>query len=183
VAYVFVAEDTDGDGVPDELDACPLDPANDADADAVCGNLDNCPLVPNPDQADSDGDGLGDACDSAPGNSVCTALGAGRIAEGGDKYFAFGVRYQPGASAPLGFVVYADTAAIQHLYSLTITGLTCTGAQARISGLARVRGSSVPFTIDVEDNGRGAGDTFRIGWPGYDAAGPVDRGDVSVRIP
>lgn len=37
--------DTDGDGVPDELD--------------------NCPTVPNPDQTDSDFDGVGDACSSA----------------------------------------------------------------------------------------------------------------------
>jgi len=36
--------DTDGDGVPDELD--------------------NCPTVPNPDQKDSDFDGVGDACSS-----------------------------------------------------------------------------------------------------------------------
>jgi hypothetical protein len=40
----YPVEDTDGDGVPD--------------AD------DNCPTVPNADQADLDGDGIGDACDS-----------------------------------------------------------------------------------------------------------------------
>jgi len=37
------AVDTDGDGLPDELD--------------------NCPNHPNPEQTDADGDGLGDACD------------------------------------------------------------------------------------------------------------------------
>jgi len=36
-----------------------------ADGDGVCGDVDNCPLVSNPDQADADGDGLGDACDAA----------------------------------------------------------------------------------------------------------------------
>ena len=39
--------DTDGDGVPDNYE----------------GVTDNCPTVPNPDQADSDGNGIGDVCD------------------------------------------------------------------------------------------------------------------------
>ncbi|MEQ3723455.1 Ig-like domain-containing protein [Alcanivorax sp.] len=34
----------------------------DQDNDGVPDNTDNCPTVPNPDQADSDGDGIGDAC-------------------------------------------------------------------------------------------------------------------------
>jgi len=32
--------DADGDGVPDDLDACPYDAANDADHDGICGGID-----------------------------------------------------------------------------------------------------------------------------------------------
>lgn len=58
--------DTDGDGVVDTADNCPLvlnaDQA-DGDADGVGNVCDNCPLIFNPDQADADTDGIGDACD------------------------------------------------------------------------------------------------------------------------
>lgn len=37
-------------------------PCADSDGDGVCDNVDNCPTLANPDQADSDGDGQGDAC-------------------------------------------------------------------------------------------------------------------------
>jgi hypothetical protein len=36
----------------------------DSDGDAIADDVDNCPQVPNPDQADADGDGRGDACDA-----------------------------------------------------------------------------------------------------------------------
>lgn len=38
---------------------------SDFDGDGVSDDDDNCPSVANPDQADTDGDGLGDACDAA----------------------------------------------------------------------------------------------------------------------
>ena len=68
--------DDDNDGVDDESDAFPFDDSesidtdldgtgnntdNDDDNDLVDDSIDNCPLVNNEDQADSDGDGIGDA--------------------------------------------------------------------------------------------------------------------------
>ena len=47
-AVAIVTPDTDGDGVPDSAD--------------------NCPQTANPDQADSDNDGIGDACDTTQYN-------------------------------------------------------------------------------------------------------------------
>lgn len=39
----------------------------DTDGDGIEDNLDNCPLIANADQVDTDGDGLGDACDDNDG--------------------------------------------------------------------------------------------------------------------
>ncbi len=62
----FAGDDGDGDGLPDSCDTCPDDSNNDADGDGVCGDVDNCPNTANADQADSDGDGVGDACTPPP---------------------------------------------------------------------------------------------------------------------
>jgi len=42
------------------------DNSTDTDGDGVADNLDNCPLVSNSDQRDSDGDGIGNVCDPTP---------------------------------------------------------------------------------------------------------------------
>jgi hypothetical protein len=71
--------DTDGDGVDDCNDGCPLDPNKivpgvcgcgvpdvDFDGDGHMDCVDNCPLFYNPAQADGDGDGVGNVCDNCP---------------------------------------------------------------------------------------------------------------------
>lgn len=73
--------DIDGDGVPNAQDAFPLNPNEwlDTDHDGIGNNADtdddndgvpdpsdNCPLVANPNQADADRNGVGDACEATP---------------------------------------------------------------------------------------------------------------------
>ena len=61
-------EDDDNDGVLDL--AVPEQVNEDGDIITPAVKADNCPLVPNPDQKDSNNNGIGDACDTAKENCI-----------------------------------------------------------------------------------------------------------------
>jgi hypothetical protein len=68
-AIVEEVEDSDDDGVADDVDNCPDMPnadQTDIDLDGVGDVCDNCLDMPNPEQIDGDSDGVGDACDNCP---------------------------------------------------------------------------------------------------------------------
>jgi hypothetical protein len=67
-----INSDVDGDGIPNDVDNCPLtantDQAN-SDSDEFGDVCDNCTLVANADQRDTDGDDYGNICDADLNNS------------------------------------------------------------------------------------------------------------------
>jgi len=90
--------DTDGDGINDAVDKCPMTPSanqHDEDADDVGDICDLCPQLATA-TADGDNDGVGDACDPHP-------------TTGGDTL----VRFEPftGTTLPAGWTIAAGTAA------------------------------------------------------------------------
>jgi hypothetical protein len=50
---------------------CPADTGK-PDGDGVCDAIDNCPTIPNPNQANADGDSLGDVCDPCTNGAGAT---------------------------------------------------------------------------------------------------------------
>ena len=120
-------DDDDNDGVPDGDDCAPLDRTvgaattyyadfdgdgfgdpNDTEvacsqpANFVTNNTDNCPSTANPGQADTNGNGIGDACDTPTGGRTSFSLEA-ECAQVGSSFVTDG-----NAAASNGSIVYPN---------------------------------------------------------------------------
>jgi hypothetical protein len=116
----------------------------DSDLDGVFDTADNCPSVANPDQTDSDGDGVGDACETATVTPVITSVSPSSGKKGTTVTVTLsGSGFEPNFTAavlpiPAGCVIQST----QYVNSTTIN-LTLNIASAAPSGL---RGFSITNT-------------------------------------
>lgn len=62
-SYSFKLIAQDASAAVSQVETFVTDTCIDSDADTWPDQIDNCPATPNPDQADTNGDGIGDACD------------------------------------------------------------------------------------------------------------------------
>ena len=159
--------DQDGDGVGNACDP-------DQDGDGANDGADNCALVPNANQRDTDADGIGDECDPFPGSTAgCRVTLGGHISIGflGLGRATFGGNAQAKTLAEAaGELEYTDHGQAMKFKSQTVGSAICSANEATIRGTGTADGEAVTYRIDVQDNGAGSTDTYRIQLSnGYDS--------------
>jgi YD repeat-containing protein len=136
----IVSKDIDGDGIRYAASGAWCAPGQALDCD------DNCPSIPNADQADQDGDGVGDACD----NCIAVAnprlpLGASALTLTGDQFDADADGFGNACDADLngdGVTNFTDLAMLRARFFKTdaLADLTGDGV-VNFQDLARMRAS------------------------------------------
>ena len=142
---------------------------NDNDDDGIVNSLDNCPDTSNPDQKDTDGDGIGDVCDDSDGDGVydhldqCPDSPDGVLVNtDGCEVFSLpneNFRVEVGSATCIGNsdgVINLSVEDTSYDYTVTITGkdnVTITGDSktASVTGLAKGT-YTVCFSVDGQDD-------------------------------
>jgi cytosine/adenosine deaminase-related metal-dependent hydrolase len=180
--------DVDGDGIGDACDRCPTDAKNacdsitadDIDGDGVLNGEDNCPEAPNSGQADSDDDGIGDACDlcKSPnrGGEACpTTVEAirdpsnpdhpqpGAIVSFGDAYVT-ALKPLPNTGSSRGFFVQTTNQPKSGMFVFTgsTTPGVAVGNKVSVSGIYEER-FNIPQVSNVTVTIQDAGTTLPFG--------------------
>ncbi len=150
--------DSDGDGLGDACDACPLDPGNDPDGDGVCALEDNCPTHSNGSQADSElanPAAVGQFATSATASSQWTsngdysALQATGIREHFNQCTEVPTNWSPATDA-------SDPEWIELVYEVPV----------RATGIGVFEQIEAPFVTQVQL--RGVDDVLRTVWASTD---------------
>jgi len=151
----------------------------DCDGDGAPDTGDNCPDDANADQRDTDGDGIGDACDPDPGSTPgCDVSAHGWI--GPDPRGHINIEVST-VGTIAGRVTYRQDRPRVDFRSTDVTRVVVDGGHATIVGVGKVRGNRVTFEVNVEDLGPRRRDTFDIELSnGYSAGGALKSGRIDV---
>ena len=166
-----VSDDSDGDGICDTA-ALPRV------AEACRPGPDNCPTVVNPDQADGDGDGIGDACDGdRDGDGIANVV---EDANGNGAYDACAPDEAPPACDPSDLAA-ADTDG-DGLCDGPGTVAGCTGAEDKDADGVVDAGETGAVTADSDADGLDDGAEIELGTdplnPDSDGGGVTDGQEV-----
>lgn len=167
--------DTRGQVHIDTITLGPLD----SDGDGVPDAQDNCALVANPDQRDTDGDGIGDECDPTPGSTPGRITGGGTLATPARPNFGFTVEVR--GTTARGNVNLLDRDGT-HFRSTGVTSLVVDGTKGIARGTGTVGTVAVTFRLEVDDLGEpGSSDRFDLQLSnGYTASGVITHGNIQI---
>lgn len=114
---------------------------NDLDGDRVANGSDNCPMVPNADQLDTDGEGIGDACDADPNNPVTITDFSPKSGPVGTLVTVYGFTFDPDP-AQNAVTIAGISAAVQSATANQLVLTIPNGATTAPIILAAPRGSA-----------------------------------------
>ena len=132
--------DADQDGIGDPCDSTPV--GSDIDQDNINNDLDNCPLEENPDQNDEDNDAKGDRCDACPNTANPTSVCGG--------HQAVSITSIQDGTIPTGSLVSVENAVITGISQRTL-GLQTQESNAPQRGIIVFSSNGFPSNLAVND--------------------------------